>query len=38
MMVEPVIGYSNALPMGVIAMIASILAFKSLWKAEKELL
>jgi putative transport protein len=34
MMAEPVIGYSIAYPMGVIAMIASILAVKRLWKVD----
>jgi putative transport protein len=34
MMAEPVIGYSIAYPMGVIAMIASILALKRLWKVD----
>ena len=34
MIAEPVIGYSIAYPMGVIAMIASILALKRLWKVD----
>ncbi len=34
MMAEPVIGYSIAYPMGVIAMIATILALKRLWKVD----
>ena len=34
MMAEPVIGYSIAYPMGVIAVIASILAVKRLWKVD----
>jgi hypothetical protein len=38
MMVKPVIGYSIAFPMVVIAMIAYILALKRFRKAEKELL
>jgi putative transport protein len=34
MMAEPVIGYSIAYPMGVIAVIASILTLKRLWKVD----
>ncbi len=34
MMAEPVIGYSIAYPMGVIAMILSILTLKRLWKVD----
>jgi putative transport protein len=34
LMAEPVIGYSIAYPMGVIAMIASILAVKRAWKVD----
>jgi putative transport protein len=34
MMAEPVIGYSIAYPMGVIAVIASILAMKRFWKVD----
>ena len=34
MMAEPVIGYSLAYPMGVIAVIASILAMKRIWKVD----
>lgn len=34
MMAEPVVGYSIAYPMGVIAVIASILTMKRLWKVD----
>jgi putative transport protein len=34
MMAEPVIGYSIAYPMGVIAVIASILVMKRIWKVD----